>query len=129
MTTVTVTAHKWEHGWELWINGEPATQVATLDKAENQVRDYLDTVDPNTDHSTTTITVRPDLGPLADDVAAARTATREATAASINAARQTRDVVHRLREAGLSVTDTAAILGVSRGRISQLANTNRERVA
>lgn len=51
-----------------------------------------------------TIIIRPDLGPLTDDITATR-------------------------EAGLSVTDTAAIFGISRGRISQLANTNRERVA
>lgn len=48
--TVTVTAHRWVHGWELWIDGEPATQVASLDRAAQQVRDYLDTVEPGTDH-------------------------------------------------------------------------------
>jgi len=49
--TITATAHRWEHGWELWIDGEPATQVASLDRAAQQVRDYLDTVEPATDHS------------------------------------------------------------------------------
>lgn len=43
MTEITATARKWDHGWELWLDGEAATQVATLDKAEQQVRDYLDT--------------------------------------------------------------------------------------
>ncbi|MPM38582.1 hypothetical protein SDC9_85211 [bioreactor metagenome] len=33
---------------------------------------------------------------------------------------RSREVVRHLREAGHSVTDSAAILGVSRGRISQL---------
>ncbi|WP_353057934.1 sigma factor-like helix-turn-helix DNA-binding protein [Propionimicrobium sp. PCR01-08-3] len=41
--------------------------------------------------------------------------------ATAAAAPKLRDVVRRLHEAGLSVTDAAAVLGVSRGRISQLA--------
>lgn len=43
---ITATAHKWERGWELHIDSNAATQVATLDKAEQQVRDYLDSIDP-----------------------------------------------------------------------------------
>lgn len=48
---IEVTATQWESGWELSIDGEPVTQVATLDNANQQVRDYLDTVEPNVDHS------------------------------------------------------------------------------
>ncbi|MCJ1695817.1 hypothetical protein MT349_08475 [Rathayibacter caricis] len=48
--TVTVTAHRWVHGWELRIDGETGTQVDSLDRAAQQVRDYLDTVEPGTDH-------------------------------------------------------------------------------
>jgi DNA-directed RNA polymerase specialized sigma24 family protein len=36
-------------------------------------------------------------------------------------ATQVRAVVRRLRESGLSLADTAAVLGVSKGRVSQLA--------
>lgn len=122
MTDITATARKWEHGWELWLDGEAATQVATLDKAEQQVRDYLDTEDPDLDHSTWNVTVVPDIGILGEEVAAARDAKNEAVAASAAAASQARRVVRHLREAGFSVTDSAAILGVSRGRISQLVN-------
>ncbi|MGM7698505.1 hypothetical protein ACSU04_10370 [Microbacterium sp. A84] len=64
----------------------------------------------------------PELGTLGEEVAAARAATEAASAASIAAARQAREVVRHLRAAGLSVTDAAAVLGVSRGRILQLAN-------
>ena len=46
-----------EHGWELPLDGEAATQVATLDKAGQQVRDCLDTVDPDTDHGDWAVTV------------------------------------------------------------------------
>ncbi len=117
---ITATAHKWERGWELHIDGSAATQVATLDKAEQQVRDYLDSIDPRIDHSDWTITVVPDIGALYDEVSAARQATEEATAASVQAAAQARAAARHLREAGFSVTDSAAILRVSRGRVSQL---------
>nr|HQV17799.1 antitoxin HicB [Gordonia sp. (in: high G+C Gram-positive bacteria)] len=76
---ITATAHKWEHGWELWIDDEAATQVATLDKAAQQVRDYLDTEDPDTDHSDWTITIVPDIGDIGDEVTDARAATEAAT--------------------------------------------------
>lgn len=123
MVNVIATARKWEHGWELWIAGEAATQVATLDKAEQQIRDYLDTEEPEIDHSAWTVTVVPDIGVLGDEVAAARAATENAIAASAAAASQSRRVVRHLREAGFSVTDSAAILGVSRGRVSQLVKS------
>lgn len=59
---INATARRWEHGWEIWIDGEAATQISTLDKAADQVRDYLDTIDPGTDHTDWTITITPDLG-------------------------------------------------------------------
>lgn len=119
MSVVTVTAHRWDGGWELHLDGEPITQVVTLDKAPGQVRDYLDTIAPDVDHSKWDITVMPQIGALGDEVAAARAAAEAASAA----ARQSREAVRHLRGAGYSVTDAAAILGVSRGRVSQLANS------
>ena len=56
--TVTVTARCWSRGWELWNGDDCWTQVARLDRARQQVVDYLDTVDEGTDHSDWTITVR-----------------------------------------------------------------------
>lgn len=121
---VTATAHKWEHGWELHLDGEPVTQVTTLAKAEQQIRDYLDTDVPSIDHSDWTVTVIPEIGALYDEVTAARSATEEATAAQAAAAARARAAARHLREAGFSVTDSAAILGVSRGRVSQLVAAN-----
>ena len=46
---VRVTATRWHLGWELELDGGGVTQARTLDKAEQQVRDRLDTVDPVTD--------------------------------------------------------------------------------
>lgn len=117
----TVIARPWAHGWELEIDADHHTQVSTLDKAVSQVRDYLDTEEPDIDHSDWNIAVVPDLGPLGDQVLAARKATEAAAEASRAAAKRSRAAVRLLREAGYSVTDSAVILGVSRGRVSQLA--------
>ena len=105
--TVTVTARRWSGGWELWDGDDCWTQVARLDRARQQVVDYLDTVDEDTDHSDWTITVIPEVASL-DRVHAARetAAWREAALA--------------LRAEGLSVADAATIMGVSHSRISQL---------
>lgn len=51
MTRIEVTATQWSGGWELAIDGEPVTQASTLDRAPQQVIDYLDTADPDADHS------------------------------------------------------------------------------
>lgn len=119
---VTVTAHQWEHGWELHLNDDPITQVSTLDKAEQQVRDYFDTIDPNTDHTGWEIVIKPNIGSLSTRVQQARAATKAAAEAQEAAARSAREVARELRAAGFSVTDSAAILGVSRGRVSQLVS-------
>lgn len=47
---VSVVAHQWERGWELLLGDRVVTQVTSLGSAEQQIRDYLDTVDPETDH-------------------------------------------------------------------------------
>lgn len=120
MNSISVTARQWEYGWELWIGDEVATQVSTLDKAATQIRDYLDTIEPATDHSDWDVTITPDLGGLEEQVSEARAFTAAATRAQEDAAKRSREAVRALRQYGLSVTDTAAILGVSRGRISQL---------
>ncbi len=125
MTTITVTAKRWSGGWELWHADDCWTQAVTLDHAARQVRDYLDTVEPDADHDGWTINVIPEIGALGDEVADARKATAAAAVATEAAARKARHVAHHLREAGYSVTDSAAILSVSRGRVSQLINGSR----
>lgn len=122
MTTIEVTATRWEGGWELAIDGEPVTQVSTLDHAAQQVLDYLDTAEPAVDHSGVHVQLRPELGDdLGERIEAARKATREAQERQVEAAQQARILVRELRSRQVSVTDTATILGVSRGRVSQLA--------
>jgi len=123
MTTITAAARRWEGGWELILDEDRATQVRTLDRAAQQVRDYLDTHDEGVDHSAWHVAIHVDLGDdTGDQIDQARRATRDAADAQAAAAAQTRELVRRLRRQGISVTDTAAILGVSRGRVSQLAS-------
>lgn len=120
---ITVTATRWARGWELTIGTDQHTQVVTLDRAVQQIRDYLDSTDPAVDHSGWDIDIAiPELGDIATKVTQAQQATEAAAAATRQAARQSREAVRQLRDAGYSVTDSAAILGVSRGRVSQLAN-------
>lgn len=117
--TVTVTARRWSGGWELWSGDDCWTQVARLDRARQQVVDYLDTVDEDTDHSDWTIIVIPEVASL-DRVHAARETAARARALQEEAAAAWREAALALRAEGLSVADAATIMGVSRGRISQL---------
>jgi DNA-directed RNA polymerase specialized sigma24 family protein len=129
MVAVTYTAHarQWAHGWELHINdtnGDDVgvTQSTTLARAEETVRDYLGTL-YDLDEVTDEITIIPEIGYLGERARHAREQLRTAERAQAEAARQSREVARELRRSGLSVTDTAAVLGISRGRVSQLVNS------
>jgi len=118
---VTVEATRWELGWELTLNTGGVTQTRTLATAVQQVRDYLDTIHPEIDHSTWDIDVMPQIGPVLDQARQAQAASETARQATKEAAAMMRQAVSALRATGLSMSDTASILGVSKGRISQLA--------
>lgn len=122
MSTVTATFQRWVRGWELTVEGEDevSTQVTSLSHARQQVRDYLDTIDPEVDHSTWTVILKPADAPLEGRIRAARQATKDAAAAQERAARERRDLVAQLSSAGYNGSDIAAILDVSRGRVHQL---------
>lgn len=132
MTTYTVRAKRWAHGWELHIADVGVTQSRSLAEAEQIVRDYIETL---TDHDTAgdRVAITPEVGGGLDE------ATRAAREAVIAADRARRDAAVRLRqvartlrhEAGLSGRDIASILHVSAQRVSQLlkpAGRNRTRV-
>jgi predicted XRE-type DNA-binding protein len=119
--TYTVIAKRWEHGWELHIDGIGVTQSRLLADAEALVRDYL-AADDVTDAATAEVTIRPDLGGLEDLVSAVRAQTERAQNEQQEAAKAARNLVTQLRQAGLSVADTAAVLGVTKGRVSQLVS-------
>ena len=119
MTTYVVRAKRWEHGWELHIDGIGVTQSRTLDTAERMVRDYIESL---TGNNTTgdQVEIRPDLGGLENKAASVREWVERIQRETQESAAASRALARDLRAAGLSVSDTAAILGVSRGRVSQL---------
>ena len=119
--TYTVRARHWERGWELHVGGVGVTQSRTLASAEAMVRDYL-RLDGHADWKTADLVLAADLDGLERRASAARELTRSAERAQRDAAREARAVARALRDAGLSVTDTATVLGVSRGRVSQLVS-------
>jgi len=118
-TTYRVTAKRWAQGWELHISGVGVTQASTLERADRAVRDYLATI-LDAEAISDEVVITPDLDGLEVDVAAAREAVADAARLQKEAAGKSREVARALRAAGLSVSDTAAVLGISRGRVSQL---------
>jgi hypothetical protein len=121
--TYNVTAKQWKHGWELHIDGVGVTQSRTLDTAEQMVRDYIETL-TDQDVSRDTIVITPDLGELDRKVTTVRELLAAADRQQQEARNSYRALAADLRAAGLSVSDTAAILGVSRGRVSQLSKAS-----
>lgn len=119
MTTYRATALRWSGGWELHIDGEGVTQVRTLDRAESQVRDYVATL-RGIDTATATVDIHVDLGGIEDRARAAKERTAKAVRDQETAAKELRQVARALRAEGLSVSDMAVVLDVSRGRVSQL---------
>lgn len=118
----TVTAKRWKHGWELHIDDVGVTQSRTLAGAEQMVRDYVETL-LDVDARDAEVVVVPELGGLEDRARQVREQARAAEHARREAAREARELAAELRAAGLSISDTAAVLGVSRGRVSQLVKS------
>lgn len=122
MKTYTVTAKRWKHGWELHIDDVGVTQSRTLAGAEQMVRDYVETL-LDVDASDADVVVVPELGGLEDRARQVREQAKAAEQARRDSAREVRELATALRAAGLSISDTAAVLGVSRGRVSQLVKS------
>ncbi len=118
MTGYTVTARRWRDGWELHVESVGVTQVRTLERAIAQACDLIETmtggaVDPSS------VDMRWDLDGLEQRAAQARQDMARADEMRRAAASEVRSAAGELRRAGLSVTDIAIVLGVSRGRASQ----------
>jgi hypothetical protein len=122
-STYNVTAKRWKHGWELHIDGVGVTQSRTLDTAEQMVRDYIETL-TDKDVSGDTVIIVPELGVLDRKVTTVLEQLAAADQQQEEARNSYRALAADLRAAGLSVSDTATILGVSRGRVSQLSKAS-----
>ena len=120
--TYTVRAKHWSGGWELHVEGVGVTQIRNLRDASRQAADLIETY-TGTAVDTTDVEVVPDLGSLTSEVRKARELTRTSERLQQEAAAESRRVVRALKDKGLSVADTAEILGVSRGRVSQLSSS------
>jgi hypothetical protein len=125
MTTYTVRAKRWVHGWELHIDGVGVTQSRNLGGAERMVRDYIESLtDQDTAHDD--VVIKPELGGGLDEaIQAAREAVAAADRAVRESAARSRRVVRDLIQAGLSGGDIAKIMHVSSQRVSQLRNKAR----
>lgn len=122
VTVYTASARRWSKGWELHVDGVGVTQVRSLDKAEQQVRDLVETMTGQSADGLE-ITIRlPDLEDYTTRVQDARATAERAAADAAAAAAEMRAVVVELRDVQhLASADIAAVLGVSRGRVSQLS--------
>ena len=117
--TINITAKPWEGGWELWHGDEVWTQVNTLARARQQVVDYLDTVDEGVENAAMNIVITPEVSGW-QEARESRQAAQQAEEQRQHATTLARQAAKRLRAQGISLADTASILGVSRGRVSQL---------
>ena len=121
----TVQAKHWSGGWELHVDGLGVTQSRVLANARQQAADLIESyTDAPVDIDDVVIVA--DLGELSTEVRNARRLTVEAEDMQKKAAREARRVAKELRGLGLSVSDSAEVLGVSRGRVSQLTGTERK---
>ena len=121
MTTYEVTARRWKRGWELHIHSVGVTQSHGLKDAEVMARDYIATV-LDVGPATFDVRVTPEVGAGMDaEIAQARRAVQEAEDAQKAAAAQSRKVVAKLIDAGLTGKDVATVLKISPQRVSQLA--------
>jgi predicted RNase H-like HicB family nuclease len=122
-TTYRAVAERSGDWWAISVPELPGvfTQTKALARAKAMATEaialMLD-VDPNT------VIVQIDVHlpeNLETEVAEARSASAAAELRQLDAARRAREVVHKLKKAGLTGADVAAALGVSPQRVSQLS--------
>lgn len=120
VNTYTVRAKRWEHGWELHIDGVGVTQSHGLKDAEMMARDLISRR-LGVPEDAFSVEITPEIGGGLDERAtAARAAVHAAASAQQKAAAQSREAARMLHRAGLTGRDIAAVLQVSPQRVSQL---------
>ena len=120
MNTYSVRAKRWEHGWELHIDGVGVTQSHGLKDAAFMARDLISRR-VGVPEDSFDVEITPEIGGGLDERATeARAAVRAAATALQEAAAQSRETARMLQRAGLSGRDIAAVLQVSPQRVSQL---------
>jgi DNA-directed RNA polymerase specialized sigma subunit len=121
--TYTVDAKRWEHGWELHVEGVGVTQSKSLHSAASVAREYIRLAEDISDESTIDVEIRPQIdNALGQEVIAARKAVQELGERQREVAALSRAAARDLAESGLSGADIAVVLDVSPQRVSQLLN-------
>lgn len=118
MDVYEVIAKRWEHGWELHIEGVGVTQSRGVADAEEMVRHYLEL-----EGVSGAFAVRIDFraeDDLEAEIRDAHRAAEEAARAQELAAEKSRAVAHHLAARKYKGVEIAALLGVSKQRASQL---------
>lgn len=122
--TYKVDAMRWEHGWELHVDGVGVTQSKSLHSAERMAREFISLVEGISDQSTIDVEIRPKIdSSLGEAVIAARRAVHELAERQREVAVLSRTAAKDLAGSGLSGADIAVVLDVSPQRVSQLLNT------
>lgn len=128
MSTITATATRTDDGWwavEVPVAGSTQyTQGRTLAEAERMARDVValvaeDADDPSLADATITLQVA---GPAAETARSARLAAAEAEEARRRARTAQAGAVRTLLSGGLTMTDIAHLMGITKGRVSQIAH-------
>lgn len=121
----SVKAKRWEKGWELHIADVGVTQVRMLADAPQQAADYIETLlDVEVDPKDITVTPQLQERTLIIEARKARQEVRKAEMRMAKAAARQRQVAAALRrKEHLSVSDTATVMEISRGRVSQLTSS------
>src|SRR5688572_23329506 len=123
---VFVTAERDGRWWFLRVDDpRTATQVRRLDHAEDAVRDLVATFlgVPDIALAETQIHVEPEIPELAEVLREAGDAALQAELAQYRASKMRRKAAHALAAAGLTVRDSAVLLGISHQRVAQLLAT------
>jgi len=121
--TYAVDAKRWEHGWELHVEGLGVTQSRSLHSAARMAREYISLIEGISDESTIDVEIRPQIeNALSKEVIAARKAVHELAEQQREVATLSRTAAKDLAESGLSGADIAVVLAVSPQRVSQLLN-------
>ena len=117
--TYRATAIRWEHGWELHVDGVGVTQCVTLDRADRQVRDLVCTMLDLQECDGDVVVVH-DIDGLTPRIQHMRELARRVADLTAEAEQSRRDVMAMMVERKYSYADIAGAVGVSKGRVSQL---------
>lgn len=127
MTVFAVHVNRGERYWLVHVTGpgfDQWTQARTLADVRPMARDLIESM-TDADPAGLDLDVRIDLpAEVRDHLAAAEAYRHEADHYRAQAAAEARFAVRQLRDSGVSATDIAHALGVSKQRVSQLAKAS-----